>query len=405
MDLHALSAQSRRRPRRHRGLRWTVAVTVACLAALAGWTGYRVAAGKTTPPRFTRESAESARRALRAAHGDRWAPAASRSAERAFMDAALEWRRQETSFLVFRNYDDARRLFAQADDKLRQATRVAEEMRSDERGRAERAIAKARQIVGGTDAIADAIGLGRYEGMLLQKCKIGVDEADRLFKIEEYEKAAQRAELAALQSGRVIDRAAELVARFSDPQLVRKWRGMIDDTVAWSRRTGGTAFVVSKEAHEMTVYVRGRAVETLKVELGSNSVRDKLHAGDNATPEGRYKVVSKIAASRYERALLLDYPNAEDRQRFAAARLHGELPRGVSPGGLIEVHGGGGRGKDWTNGCVAVTDREMDRVFARASVGTPVTIVGSDGAAGTFTNVVRMQKMAAGATGGARAAE
>ena len=53
------------------------------------------------------------------------------------------------------------------------------------------------------------------------------------------------------------------------------------------------------------------------------------------------------------------------------------MPAGRGIGGLIEIHGHGGRGTDWTNGCIALSDAEMDRLFAAVFVGTPVTIVGT----------------------------
>ena len=74
---------------------------------------------------------------------------------------------------------------------------------------------------------------------------------------------------------------------------------------------------------------------------------------------------------------MLDYPNAEDRARYELGRRTGQVPLRAGIGSLIEIHGEGGQGRDWTNGCVALSNRDMDKVFARARVGTPVTIVGT----------------------------
>ncbi len=105
----------------------------------------------------------------------------------------------------------------------------------------------------------------------------------------------------------------------------------------------------------------------------------KRHRGDKATPEGSYKVTRKRGpgATKYYKALDIDYPNAEDLARFRAAKQRGEIPAGTSPGSLIEIHGHGGRGADWTEGCVALRNDHMDKVFAAAQVGTPVLIVGA----------------------------
>ena len=77
-------------------------------------------------------------------------------------------------------------------------------------------------------------------------------------------------------------------------------------------------------------------------------------------------------------ALLLHHPNADDRRAYAQARRSGEVPDGAGIGGLIEIHGEGGLGRDWTRGCVALTNPDMDDLFTHVDVGTPVTIVGSD---------------------------
>jgi murein L,D-transpeptidase YafK len=86
--------------------------------------------------------------------------------------------------------------------------------------------------------------------------------------------------------------------------------------------------------------------------------------------------------SIYHKALEIDYPNERDRQRFRQAQVAGELPQNAHIGGLIEIHGEGGKGVNWTSGCVALTNKNMDAVFKLAKIGTPVTIVGAlDGGA------------------------
>jgi murein L,D-transpeptidase YafK len=98
-----------------------------------------------------------------------------------------------------------------------------------------------------------------------------------------------------------------------------------------------------------------------------------------ATPEGMYKITQKFDGSKtkYYKALLLDYPNEEDKEKFRSEIQHGSLPASAKIGGLIEIHGNGGKGIDWTEGCIALTDTEMDVIFKIAKVGTPVTIIGS----------------------------
>ena len=120
---------------------------------------------------------------------------------------------------------------------------------------------------------------------------------------------------------------------------------------------------------------RRQSRETYKVALGSEPVGPKEQRGDHKTPEGVYAVDAKVAQSEFHRALHLSYPSAADRER--ARKM------GVSPGGDVEIHGLGAKWGwvgaahqeyDWTDGCVAVTNQEIDEIWPLVAVGTPVEI-------------------------------
>ncbi|HVN76277.1 MAG TPA: L,D-transpeptidase, partial [Thermoanaerobaculaceae bacterium] len=186
--------------------------------------------------------------------------------------------------------------------------------------------------------------------------------------------------LKARESATVVHRAwSALHARFSDPANLRLWRGWVDQTLEESRRTGDAAIIVDKLRRRVILYRAGKVMASYPAELGANGLRRKEHSGDRATPEGRYQVVEakQAPASRYNKALLINYPNDEDRMRFALGRTRGTISMRAGIGNLIEIHGDGGEGRDWTDGCVALTNEDMDRLFARVHVGTPVTIVGT----------------------------
>jgi hypothetical protein len=172
---------------------------------------------------------------------------------------------------------------------------------------------------------------------------------------------------------------AGLHARFSDRRLRREWQQDADETIALSRQTGTAAVIVDKLRRRLYVYVGGERVASFAAELGANGLRRKEHAGDAATPEGKYLVeqVKQGRQTRYYKALLVNYPNEQDQLRFWQGKQRGTIPARATIGGLIEIHGGGGDGRDWTDGCVALTDEDMDRLFGYASLGTPVTIVGT----------------------------
>jgi murein L,D-transpeptidase YafK len=135
------------------------------------------------------------------------------------------------------------------------------------------------------------------------------------------------------------------------------------------------SLLILKKDHVLQLIAGGKVVRTYRVALGTGGLAPKQREGDARTPEGHYIIDNRNAASAYHKALHISYPNSEDRQR--AARL------GVSPGGAVMIHGlPNGKGYigaahrlyDWTLGCVAVTDQEIDEIWQLVPVGTPVEI-------------------------------
>jgi murein L,D-transpeptidase YafK len=129
--------------------------------------------------------------------------------------------------------------------------------------------------------------------------------------------------------------------------------------------------------HEQRLYLLhdGQVLKSYRVALGRQPHGTKLYEGDGRTPEGKYVLDARNADSRFYRALHVSYPNAADRERAHAL--------GQAAGGLIMVHGlpreRPGWGSEhwmynWTTGCIAVTDREMDEIWDSVDVGTPIEI-------------------------------
>jgi len=124
---------------------------------------------------------------------------------------------------------------------------------------------------------------------------------------------------------------------------------------------GADFILVEKSARRMTLYEDGEAVATYRIALGFAPVGDKVRRGDGRTPEGRYAIDWKNAGSQFHLSLRISYPDAADRAAASVA--------GVDPGGDIFIHGTPGRAKpyrddewiaDWTLGCVAVTNDEIE---------------------------------------------
>ena len=213
----------------------------------------------------------------------------------------------------------------------------------------------------------------------LRRSEVVLDEAKRLFDAGEYELAGGKAREAADLAGELPAETKALFARFGDPANLRRWRQWARAGIDESRRTGKPVLVVDKRARMAVLWAKGKPTRWFDVELGYNGLQRKLRSGDGATPEGLYRVLRKKGRgqTKYYKALLLDYPNADDKRRFRDAKKSGEVQRNSSIGSLIEVHGDGGRGTNWTDGCVAVTNEEMDFLFEKLAVGSPVVIVGS----------------------------
>lgn len=135
------------------------------------------------------------------------------------------------------------------------------------------------------------------------------------------------------------------------------------------------SILILKKDYVMELLAGGKVIRTYKIALGQGGLGPKQREGDARTPEGRYLIDAKYEHSKYHKALHVSYPSAEDRKR--ASRM------GVPPGGAIMIHGlsngkewVGARHRlfDWTLGCIAVTDEEIDEVWTLVPAGTPVEI-------------------------------
>lgn len=129
--------------------------------------------------------------------------------------------------------------------------------------------------------------------------------------------------------------------------------------------------VVYKNQRKLELWSSGQLMKTYTISLGKHPEGHKQHEGDSRTPEGLYTINDKNPNSGFHLNLGISYPNANDRQRSD------------NPGGDIKIHGlKNGLGligrfhqlRDWTNGCMAVTNTEMDELYRAVPIGTPIRI-------------------------------
>jgi murein L,D-transpeptidase YafK len=127
--------------------------------------------------------------------------------------------------------------------------------------------------------------------------------------------------------------------------------------------------VVNKARREMLLLRGNSILRSYRIALGREPVGPKLQEGDGRTPEGRYTIDRRNPRSRYHLSLHISYPDARDVARAGEA--------GVDPGGDIMIHGlkdGVLFAGDWTQGCIAVTDAEMDEIWSLVPDGTDIVI-------------------------------
>lgn len=209
----------------------------------------------------------------------------------------------------------------------------------------------------------------------MTRASLALVEADALIGQAKFDEAEARIDKAAGLAAEAERAVLAHISRYLDPAQVKSWKIAAEETIAESKRRGITVLIVSKLERRLAVYKGGQLVRTYEVGLGFNGLADKRFAGDNATPEGRYNIIRKIPSSLYYKALLIDYPNDEDRRGFAREKASGTIPRSAGIGGDVEIHGGGQ--DSLTRGCVSLDNAKMDELYALVTVGTPITIIGT----------------------------
>jgi murein L,D-transpeptidase YafK len=157
-------------------------------------------------------------------------------------------------------------------------------------------------------------------------------------------------------------------------------------------RTGDLSLRIWKQRHEMWLQENDKVLRKFQVALGKNPAARKLSRGDGRTPLGTYYICEKRPRSRFRHFLGISYPNLDDAERAFAERLitadqwadifFANLERTTPPwstlmGGRVGIHGYGGRpytAADWTEGCIAVSNADIDYLYDRVPLGTRVVI-------------------------------
>jgi L,D-peptidoglycan transpeptidase YkuD (ErfK/YbiS/YcfS/YnhG family) len=283
--------------------------------------------------------------------------------------------KEKAKFGWFRDYEEIKAnylvVLAEGDAILRKVKEEKELKSRDVSGR----LALLRDRIGKLKKVSLTMNENAPVRRNLAQAEVASQEVEILFRQEKYNGLAEKIKMIDLYVVQAEETFFSILSRYADEAQVEQWRKWANETIAESRKKGGAAILVNKLERTLSLYRKGKLLAVYEIGLGKYGLSDKLYAGDEATPEGKYRVVKKLANSRYYKALLIDYPNEEDKKHFSQAKRKGLIPPRAGIGGLIEIHGGGN--DNITNGCIGVEDKVMDQLFPEVGLGTPITIIGS----------------------------
>jgi len=291
--------------------------------------------------------------------------------------AMVSWKKENKRFIYFRHYGRVAMFAELCAKKAGQASESSLSSSSNLKVKLREKIESLDELVTQIDGLFNTYPLTTEIRNRISKGKILLEEGEIVYNKGQYLQANRKltdAEYLLTESFEYA--SANLKNYFKSYSVWRKW---VDKTLIESKKNKDYSIIIDKFSRKCFIYLGGTKKYEFSAELGKNWVGDKRTRGDMATPEGMYKITKKFdgGKTKYYKALLLDYPNDEDLEKFRSEIQHGSLPASAKIGGLIEIHGNGGKGIDWTEGCIALTDNEMDVVFKIVRIGTPVTIIGS----------------------------
>jgi len=355
-------------------IKWIVVITLSVFIVLVSISVIIVSQKElpTDDLRLAREALSEAKEA----EADIYSEKMYKLSVQMYDSAMVNWSRENNRFILFRDYarviSFAKKAKKEADDAKEESIEKADNLSKD--------------VEAAFISLAKKIELYTklFKNLPLAKSVFDAHNKSKMFLSES--KIAH--ETGKLKEAQILFKKADIYINHANTaagKMLRdyfndysRWKNLANDAISASRG-GNKVILVDKVAHILYVYQSGKAIRSYDVEFGPNWMAHKERAGDKATPEGNYHITSKKAGggTGYHKAMLLDYPNAEDRARFAQKKRQGLISRRTGIGNLIEIHGNGGRGFDWTSGCVGMRDRDIDDLYRLVGSGTRVTIVGS----------------------------
>ena len=356
-------------------INWLLIVLLTFFIGTVGFSLYKMATEKL-PVDAIKEARESLARAKNNG-ASKYAIDEMKEAEKFYKDAMQDWALQNERFFWFRDFSKTRLLAARSlaiSSDARQLSDV-EKKKIDDKLKLHFKTAEER--IEKFESIFKNLPLERETFDVFNKGKIEYLEAKNELKKGNLLKAEQ-----------LIENADNKLLK-AENSAQNKIEGFYKNYPAWVKnvkyaeqlsKKGQTVILVNKMEFKCSILKSGKIIKVFDAELGSNWMSDKVMKGDRSTPEGVYKITEKKKGvkTKYYKALLLNYPNKEDETRFEKLKKNGSIPRSAQIGSLIEIHGDGGKGIHWTDGCIALKNKDMDQLYDLCSTGTEVIIIGSN---------------------------
>jgi lipoprotein-anchoring transpeptidase ErfK/SrfK len=299
------------------------------------------------------------------------------AAEQLWQEAMHQWKENNDKNPILRDYDKALKAATEAVSMADEARRNSLKTKAELQKYLRENLDDLRRALSYIETVKDKLPMNHSVRKRVTPVLMKLDEAESAYKRDDLITAQKIVDSIHANIAKLKDQTADLLDNYfkSYPEWIRLNQEMIN----WSKTNASVSLVVEKFSRKCIVYKSGKKIREFDVELGVNWLGDKIQKGDKATPEGRYHITVKKSGRNtiYHKALLINFPNADDRKRFNQQKSVGNISRNALIGGAIEIHGGGGKGIDWTDGCVALANRDMDNLYSLCSVGTPVAIVGS----------------------------
>lgn len=329
------------------------------------------------PPSIELQHARKALFAAEIASSKKYAKYQYQEAKNYYDSAYIEWKRQNERFLLKRKYAKVIFYAKQAHALSVKTKTLAESNSRDIKKYLKEKLSQLGLFMNKYDSLIRALPLDVHMQKKYQQASLAFTESKVAYHSGDLTSSMKKISIAdeSLESTK-FNTATYLENYFKE---YKTWKSNAEKAIKTSRQKKDVVLVVDKFAKKCFVYEKGNLKHSFTVELGKNWIGNKKRKNDKATPEGIYHVEKKLDRSqtKYHKALLINYPNKDDLHRFEVAKRRGEIPSNSDIGGSIEIHGDGGKGVNWTNGCIALRNEDMDRLFSMVKSGTQVIIVGS----------------------------